>query len=104
MRPLDELAERTLEDASAGRAASESELWNAVRFAWKRRRLRHWRLMCDPNVLGANAEFDPGRAANVIAADLTRRGVALREDGALEPEDLAAYLGGTASPPRPPPG
>lgn len=87
-RPLDETALRTLAAVSAGLPLSESELWNAIRHQWKHGRLRHGALMI------SDGEFDPGLAANVIAAVLTARGVPLQDDGALAPEDLAQYLAG----------
>lgn len=85
-RPLDETAERTLAAVRAGLPASESELWNAIRHLWKHGRLQHGGKMTE------YGEFHPGMAANVIAAVLTARGVPLLDDGALAPEDLAAYL------------
>jgi hypothetical protein len=37
-------------------------------------------------------DFDPQKAADVVAAVLTREKIALREDGVLTNADLAAFL------------
>lgn len=83
---LDALAARTVVAISNGLAVSESEAWNAIRAEWKFGRLQHCRQM------GENGEFHPGRAANVIAAELTRRGHRLNRSGELTAADLALFL------------
>lgn len=83
---LDALAARTVKDISDGLAVSESEAWNAIRAEWKYGRLQHGHQM------GENGEFHPGRAANVIAAELTRRGHRLNRSGELTAADLALYM------------
>lgn len=83
---LDALAARTLRAIEKGLDVSESEAWNAVLVEWKHGRLQHCRQM------GEGGEFHPGRAANVIAAELTRRGHRLNSSGELTAADLAIFL------------
>ena len=90
---LDETARRTLRAVRDGQPCSESELWNAILYLWRRRRVDHAPLMT-----GDDGRFDPQRAANVVAAVLTRRGVPLQRDGALAPDDLATLLTWASSP------
>lgn len=85
---LDALAARTLAGVRRGVPASESELWNVLRAEWRHGRVQHGPQM------GEAGEFHPRQAADVIAAELTRRGVPLQQDGTLTAADLAEFLVG----------
>ena len=72
---------------------SESELWQCIVHNWNRR----FSLPKDiyPRyalMTGCKGTFDYERAANVIAAILTSKGVALQESGELDNVDLACFL------------
>lgn len=72
---------------------SSGELWAMVRHRCADRRNRRnvhraYSMMESP----LTGEFDAQKAADVIAAVLTREKRALREDGALGNDDLDAFL------------
>jgi len=73
---------------------SESELWTCLVAAWRARAPRagpvERRLLM--SMTGTHGDIDVRRAANVMAAVLTRAGRALREDGVLEPADLGEFV------------
>lgn len=70
---------------------SLGELWAVVRHrSADRRNRRHDRAYSMMETLAG--EFDVQKATDVIAAVLTRAKRALREDGALTRDDLAAFL------------
>lgn len=71
---------------------SPGELWAMVRHRCADRRNRrnpHRAYFMMDSLTGG---FDAQKAADVIAAVLTRDGRPLREDGALTNEDLVAFL------------
>ena len=70
---------------------SAGELWAVVRHRCADRRNRR-RANSVYSMMETMGDFDPQKAADVVAAVLTREKLALREDGVLTNADLAAFL------------